>query len=178
MNNKKIFLAQEQIQNKIKQLAELIDDFLVKNKKDENDIPIFIAILTGSIFFFSDLIKNIKSDIILDYLKVSSYSGNTTTYNVKILKDIEIDINDKIVFLIEDIVDTGLTLKKIIEFLKDRKPRILKVCSLLDKPSKRLVKVKIDYKGFEIPPAFVVGYGLDYNELYRNIPYIFIYQED
>ncbi|MGB9638374.1 MAG: hypoxanthine phosphoribosyltransferase [bacterium] len=175
--NKKILLTQEQIQAKVEQLAQLIDDFIIKNKRDENDIPVFLAVLTGSIFFFSDLIKKIKSDIIVDYLKVSSYYGNTTTYNVKILKDIEIDINDKIVFVIEDIVDTGLTLKKIIEFLKDRKPRILKICSLLDKPSKRLVKVKVDYKGFEIPPEFVVGYGLDYNELYRNIPYIFVYQK-
>jgi hypoxanthine phosphoribosyltransferase len=176
--SKKILLTQEQIQEKVKELARSIDDFLIKNKRDENDIPIFIAVLTGSIFFFSDLIKNINSDIIVDYLKVSSYSGSHNTYNVKIQKDIEIDINDKIVFIIEDIVDTGLTLKKIIEFLKDRKPRILKICSLLDKPSKRLVKVKIDYKGFEIPPEFVVGYGLDYNELYRNVPYIFIYDQN
>lgn len=173
----KILLTENQIQSKIKELAKSIDDFLIKNKRDENDIPVFISVLTGSIFFFSDLIKNIKSEIIVDYLKVSSYSGDTTTYNVKILKDIEIDIKDKIVFIIEDIVDTGLTLKKIIEFLKDRKPRTLKVCSLLDKPSKRLVKVKVDYRGFEIPPEFVVGYGLDYNELYRNTPYIFIYEQ-
>ncbi len=173
----KVLLTENQIQSKIKELAKSIDDFLLKNKKNENDIPVFISVLTGSIFFFSDLIKNIKSDIIVDYLKVSSYSGDTTTYNVKILKDIEIDINDKIVFIIEDIVDTGLTLKKIIEFLKDRKPRILKICSLLDKPSKRLAKIKVDYKGFEIPPEFVVGYGLDYNELYRNIPYIFVYEQ-
>lgn len=173
----KILLTENQIQSKIKELAKSIDDFLIKNKRDENDIPVFISVLTGSIFFFSDLIKNIKSEIIVDYLKVSSYSGDTTTYNVKILKDIEIDIKDKIVFIVEDIVDTGLTLKKIIEFLKDRKPRTLKVCSLLDKPSKRLVKVKVDYRGFEIPPEFVVGYGLDYNELYRNTPYIFIYEQ-
>lgn len=173
----KILLTENQIQSKIKELAKSIDDFLIKNKRDENDIPVFISVLTGSIFFFSDLIKNIKSEIIVDYLKVSSYSGDTTTYNVKILKDIEIDIKDKIVFIVEDIVDTGLTLKKIIEFLKDREPRILKICSLLDKPSKRLVKVKVDYKGFEIPPEFVVGYGLDYNELYRNTPYIFIYEQ-
>ncbi|MCX7871461.1 MAG: hypoxanthine phosphoribosyltransferase [bacterium] len=173
----KILLTENQIQSKIKELAKSIDDFLIKNKRNENDIPVFISVLTGSIFFFSDLIKNIKSEIIVDYLKVSSYSGDTTTYNVKILKDIEIDIKDKIVFIVEDIVDTGLTLKKIIEFLKDREPRILKICSLLDKPSKRLVKVKVDYKGFEIPPEFVVGYGLDYNELYRNTPYIFIYEQ-
>ena len=174
---RKILLTEEQIQIRIKELAKSLDDFIIQNRIDENDIPIFIAVLTGSIFFFSDLIKNIKSDIIVDYLKVSSYSGNTTTYNVKILKDIEEDIQGKMVFIIEDIVDTGLTLKKIIEFLKDRKPRILKVCSLLDKPSKRLVKVKIDFKGFEIPEEFVVGYGLDYDELYRNIPYIFIYDQ-
>jgi hypoxanthine phosphoribosyltransferase len=144
------------------------------NEKEE---AVFICILTGSIFFFSDLLRRIKRDVLVDYLKVSSYQGKVSTKNVRILKDLSIDVMDKVVFIVEDIVDTGLTINYIINLLKERKPKEIKVCSLLDKPSQRIVDVDLDFVGFTIPPKFVIGYGLDYNEKYRNKQDILILQE-
>ena len=121
----------------------------------------------------ADLIKAINLDLRIDFMKVSSYGGGTnSTGVVKILKDVDLDLRGKEILIIEDIIDTGLTIKNVTEFLNQKKPASIKVCSLLDKPSRRLVDVKGDYIGFEIPDKFVVGYGLDLDELYRNIPFV------
>jgi len=171
----RILIPKEEIEKKIDQLAEKINNYL--DSLNEKEEVVFICILTGSIFFFSDLLRRIKRDVLVDYLKVSSYQGKVSTKNVRILKDLSIDVMDKVVFIVEDIVDTGLTINYIINLLKERKPKEIKVCSLLDKPSQRIVDVDLDFVGFTIPPKFVIGYGLDYNEKYRNKQDILILQE-
>ncbi len=168
-----ILINYNEIQNKIHQLAKEIDNYIdkIQSEQEETDI-VFLCVLTGSIFFFSELVRNLKNDVLTEYIKVSSYKGTQTTENVKILKDISIDITNKVVFIVEDIIDTGLTLNKIISLFKERNPKELLICTLLDKPSKRLVDIKIDFCGFVIPPEFVIGYGMDLDEKYRNKPYI------
>lgn len=172
----KVLISQEKIQDRITELSDSINKFILE--KYPNDDIVFICVLTGSIFFFSELLRKIKIEVITDYIKISSYQGKSTSYNVKILKDISVDITDKVVFVIEDIVDTGLTLNKIISLFRERNPKDIIICTLLDKPSQRIIDVKIDFVGFEIPPEFVVGYGLDYNEKFRNKPYIYCLEED
>lgn len=167
----KILISYQEIEKRIGELARDIDEFLYNLSLE--DYPFFICVLTGSIFFFSELIRKIKHEVITDYIKVSSYKGNQTTHNVKILKDISFDIKNRTVFIVEDIVDTGLTLNKIVYLFKEREPKDIFVCTLLDKPSQRIVDVKVDFVGFTIPPEFVVGYGLDFDEKYRNKPYIY-----
>lgn len=134
---------------------------------------ICVGLLKGSIMFMADLLKNVELDLAMDFMKVSSYHGGTdSTGVVKILKDVDEDLTGKDVLIIEDIIDTGLTLNSVKKFLMSKQPKSLKVCSLLDKPSRRKVDMLGEYIGFEIPDEFVVGYGLDYDELYRNLPYI------
>ncbi|MGL4642497.1 MAG: hypoxanthine phosphoribosyltransferase [Cetobacterium sp.] len=134
---------------------------------------ICVGLLKGSIMFMADLLKNVEMDLAMDFMKVSSYHGGTdSTGVVKILKDVDADLTGKDVLIIEDIIDTGLTLESVKKFLMSKQPNSLKVCSLLDKPSRRKVEMVGEYIGFEIPDEFVVGYGLDYDELYRNLPYI------
>ncbi|MEN3014860.1 MAG: hypoxanthine phosphoribosyltransferase [bacterium] len=174
----KVFIPSAKIQRRIIELSTEIDNYLKQIKTERDDLPVFVCVLTGSVFFFSELIRNIKHDVVTDYIKVSSYKGKVSTQNVKILKDLSIDITDRIVFVIEDIVDTGITLSKIISLLKERNPRDIKICTLLDKPSKRIVDVKVDFVGFIIPEEFVVGYGLDLDEKYRNKPDIYSIQEE
>lgn len=175
----RVLISEKEIENKIEELAQRINDYLseikeriTKENSNEKEI-VFVCVLTGSIFFFSELVRKLKHDVICDFIKVSSYQGTTSTQNVKILKDISTDICDKIVFIVEDIVDTGLTLNKIISLFRERNPFDIVVCTLLDKPAKRIVDVKVDFVGFTIPPEFVVGYGLDYDEKYRNKPFIY-----
>lgn len=132
-----------------------------------------VGLLKGSVVFMADLIKTIDLDLTIDFMKVSSYGGGTdSTGVVKILKDVDEEVTGKDVLLIEDIVDTGLTIANVKEFIAKKRPNSVKVCTLLDKPSRRKVDVKTEYSGFEIPDAFVIGYGLDYAEKYRNLPYI------
>ena len=134
---------------------------------------LLVGILKGAVVFLSDLMRKISIPLHLDFMAVSSYGQATESSGaVMILKDLETNISEKHVLIVEDIVDTGLTLKYIVENLKSRNPLSLKVCTLLDKPERRLVDVQVDYKGFSIPDAFVVGYGLDYGEQYRHLPHI------
>ena len=127
--------------------------------------------------FTSDLIRHIKVPIQVDVMRASSYLGGTeSSGNVKILYDMDTDVTDRDVLIIEDIVDTGRTLRKILNLLEARHPRSLKICSLLDKPSRRVVPIDIDYLGFTIEDLFVVGYGLDYKEYYRDLPYIGLFE--
>ena len=132
-----------------------------------------VGLLKGSVMFMSDLIKSINLDLRIDFMKVSSYgSGTNSTGVVKILKDVDLDLTGKDVLIVEDIIDTGLTIVNVKDFLSKKNPNSVKVCTLLDKPSRRLVEVKGEYVRFEIPDEFVVGYGLDLDEKYRNIPFV------
>jgi len=133
----------------------------------------FICILKGSIFFTADLAKKITNNIELEFIKASSYGGSTVSSgNIRIDLDLKNDIAGSDVIIIEDIIDTGHTLEYLLDYLKSKKPKTLKLCVLLSKPERREVNIDIDYLGFDIPNKFVVGYGLDFNEDYRNLSYI------
>lgn len=171
MNYKKIdvdvMISQEEIQKRIKELAREIE------KDYEGKELICLGLLKGSIMFMADLLKEVNLPLAMDFMKVSSYHGGTdSTGVVKILKDVDLDITGKNILIIEDIIDTGLTLQYVKNFLESKKPNEIKVCSLLDKPSRRKVEMVGEYIGFEIPDEFVLGYGLDYDEYYRNLPFV------
>lgn len=160
-------ISEDDLQARVREVAKEIE----KDYKDKD--LICVGLLKGSIMFMADLLKNVEMDLAMDFMKVSSYHGGTdSTGVVKILKDVDADLTGKDVLIIEDIIDTGLTLESVKKFLMTKQPNSLKVCSLLDKPSRRKVEMVGEYIGFEIPDEFVVGYGLDYDELYRNLPYI------
>jgi hypoxanthine phosphoribosyltransferase len=132
-----------------------------------------ICILKVASFFACELAKRITIPVTIDFMSVSSYGGSTTSTGVvKIVKDLDEPIADENVIVVEDIVDTGRTLSYLLDMLKDRGPKSLKLCALLDKPERRVVEIEADYKGFEVPDEFIVGYGLDYDQKYRNLPYI------
>lgn len=140
---------------------------------------VVVGILKGSVLFLADLIKRIRLPLVMDFMAVSSYGSSTHSSGVvRIIKDLDEEIEGKDVLIVEDIIDTGLTLNYLTELLMSRNPRSLKICCCLDKPSRRKVPVRVDYIGFSIPDAFVVGYGLDYAEKYRNLPYICILDPD
>lgn len=161
----KVLITKEEIEKRTAELAaEISRDY--KGKK-----LIMICVLTGAMVFFADLIRKIEIPLEVDTIVASSYgTGMTTSGSVRISKDIKYDISGKSVILVEDIIDTGVTLKTLTQMLATRAPESLKVCSLLDKPSRRRVDFEGDYVGFKIPDEFVVGYGLDYAEQYRNLP--------
>ena len=162
----KPFLTTEQIQNKLKELAAQIS----KDYKGKELIA--VGILKGAFMFFSDIVKLIQVPMDIDFLIASSYIKTESSGDVTIHADLRVDITNKNVLLIEDIVDTGVTLKHIRDTLLKRNPASLKICTFLDKKSRRLSDVPLDYVGFEIPNLYVVGYGLDYAENYRNLPFI------
>jgi len=143
-----------------------------------------VGILKGSVVFMGDLVRKIKLPLQIDFMEVSSYGKSTESSGaVRILKDLETNIEGRNVLIVEDIVDTGLTLSYLVKILKARKPASLKICTFLNKPSRRKVALEADYNGYDIPDEFVVGYGLDFNEKYRNIPYVAVlkpeaYQKD
>ncbi|MCM1112709.1 MAG: hypoxanthine phosphoribosyltransferase [Muribaculum sp.] len=138
-----------------------------------------ICVLKGGSFFLCELAKRITVPVSLDFMSVSSYGKDTKSSGiVKIVKDLDESIKDKHVIVVEDIVDSGRTLSYLMEMLSDRGPASLRLCTLLDKPDRRVVNVDVDYTGFEIPDQFVVGYGLDYAQRYRNLPYIGIVEFD
>jgi hypoxanthine phosphoribosyltransferase len=167
----KPLLSTRQIQSKVKELADRIS-------KDYSGKDILaIGILKGAFMFFSDIARAIKVPITLDFITASSYIKTETTGEVKIHCDIREDISDKDVLLIDDIIDSGITLNQIRERILSRGPRSLKICIFLDKKERRVVDVPLDYVGFEIPNVFVVGYGLDYEGQFRNLPYISIFKK-
>ena len=138
-----------------------------------------VCVLKGGAFFMCELAKRIKLDVSLDFMSVSSYgSGTESSGLVKIVKDLDESLKDKDVIVVEDIVDSGRTLSYLLKMLSERGPRSLKLCTLLDKPSRRVTDVDVTYTGFQIPDEFVVGYGLDYDQLYRNLPYIGVVKFD
>jgi hypoxanthine phosphoribosyltransferase len=164
-------LSQEQIQAKIAELAAAIDaDYA------DQDL-LLVGVLKGSYHFLSDLTRALNRDAHVDFIQVSSYEGQKSTGIVQIRKDLDTSIEGRNVLLVEDIVDTGATLSHLRELLGTRRPKSLKVVALLSKPVARKVHTPIEYIGFEIPDKFVVGYGLDYEERFRNLPYIAILQE-
>lgn len=163
---KEVLISSSQIEEVCKKLGQQI-----KNDYKDKQL-IIIGLLKGCLPFMSDIIKNIDDYVLIDYMDVSSYSGKESTGKVKILKDIEIDVTNKDVIIIDDIVDTGTTLSNIINLFKERNVKSVEACCLLNKPLNRTCDVNVKYFGFDIPNEFVVGYGLDYNELYRNLPYI------
>lgn len=164
----KVLIDEESLNVRIKKLAGQINE----HYKDEETL-IMVAILKGSVMFMAELAKHIKLDINLEFMAVSSYdSGTISSGNVKILKDLDTDIKDKNVLLVEDIIDTGHTLLKLRNNLEKRDPKDIKIVTLLDKPERREVDIKPDWYGFKIPNEFVVGFGLDYDQKYRNLPYI------
>jgi len=167
----KPYLTTEQIQAKVKELADRIS----KDYTDKNILA--VGILKGAFMFFSDLVRAIKVPLTVDFIVASSYLKTDTTGEVKIHYDLREDISDRDVLLIEDIVDSGITLNLIRERILARSPRSLKICALLDKKERRIVDVPLDYVGFEIPNEFVVGYGLDYDDKFRNLPYISIFKK-
>ena len=135
--------------------------------------PLLVGVLRGTAVFLADLLRAIDIHVVVDFIAVSSYGPSTHTSGVvRFLKDLDESIEGRDVILVEDIVDTGLTLRYILRNLRGRKPASLAICALLDKQARRLVDVEIQYKGFDIPDAFVVGYGLDYQQRYRNLPFI------
>lgn len=160
-----------QIQVKVKELADRISkDYTGKDL-------LVIGILKGAFMFFSDLVRAIEVPLALDFMIASSYVKMETTGEVKIHCDIREDISDRDVLLVEDIIDSGVTLNQIRERMLARYPKSLKICVFLDKKERRIVDVPIDYKGFEIPNEYVVGYGLDYENKFRNLPYISIFKK-
>ncbi|MCF2627446.1 hypoxanthine phosphoribosyltransferase [Fusobacterium mortiferum] len=162
----KTLLIREEVEKRIKELAKEIEkDYCGKDL-------LVIGLLKGSIMFMSDLIKEMDLPVMIDFMSVSSYSGTTSTGVINVLKDTDISVKDKDVLIVEDIIDTGLTLSHVKKLLEDRGAKSLKICTLLDKPSRRTVEMKGDYVGFEIPDEFVVGYGLDYDQHHRNLPYV------
>lgn len=163
----KILLDEEQIKERVAQLGlQISQDY-------QGESILMVGILKGAMVFLADLVRNINVPTFFDFMAVSSYGAGTVSSGaVRILKDLDKSIHGRHVIIVEDIVDTGLTLQYLVENMKARGPASLKVCTLLDKPSRRKVEVPVDYNGFSIPDEFVVGYGLDYNERYRNLPYI------
>lgn len=162
-----VLISREKVEARIEELAKEIEkDYAGKNL-------VCVGLLKGSVMFMSDLIKSVNLDLRIDFMKVSSYgSGTDSTGVVKILKDVDLDLAGKDVLIVEDIIDTGLTIVNVKDFLSKKNPNSIKVCTLLDKPSRRKVQVEGEYVGFEIPDEFVVGYGLDLDEKYRNIPFV------
>lgn len=166
-----VLFTEEQIENKCCELGKRIST-------DYDEEVLVVGILKGAVPFMSELVKRIEIPIRMDFMDVSSYDGSVSTGKVKILKDVENDVRDKDVLIVEDIIDTGNTLSYLTELFKLRGAKSVTICSLLTKPSRRLKKVDAKYIGFEIEDYFVVGYGMDYNERFRNLPYIGILSEE
>ena len=163
----RIMITEAEIQEKVKEMAGLLD------KLYEGRRPIVVCILKGSVVFFADLIRNMKTEIELDFMAVSSYgAGSVSTGDLTIKKDLTTDIEGRDVLIVEDIIDSGNTLYKLKKLLIERKPASVNIVTLLDKPDRRTAPMEPEYTCFTIEDEFVVGYGLDYAEAYRNLPYV------
>lgn len=165
-------LSEEEIQKRVKELGEEI------SRDYRGKVPVFIGVLNGAFIFMSDLIKNVDIECEIDFFKLSSYGDSKiSSGNVKLLKELNCDVNDRDIIIVEDIVDTGLSIKYIEELFSKHTPKSMKVVSLLVKPESLKYDVKIDYIGFRIPSQFVIGYGLDYQQKYRNLSSIYVLSE-
>ncbi len=167
-------ITAEALQEKVRELAARIN----KDYAEEEDI-ILITLLKGGAIFAVDLMHHLTVPVEIDFMSVSSYGSSTKTSGVvKVIKDLDVDITGRNVLLVEDIIDSGLTLSYVRALLLERKPKDLKICTILDKPSRRKTNVPVEYVGFEIPDEFVIGYGLDYAQKFRNLPYIGILKRE
>ena len=165
-NNFRVVLTEEQIQKRVKELGELITKDYAGKK------PVIICMLKGAIVFFSDIVRSLKIPLSMEFARLSSYRNCTTSGEMELINDISSDVSGKDVLLVEDIVDSGKTLSYFVKLLEQKNPASIKICAFLDKKERREVEVKVDYAGFDIPCGFVVGYGLDYAENYRELPYL------
>lgn len=170
---KQVFISHEQIVARSKELGKELTEYY-KDKKT----PILVALLKGSVPFLAEIIRWIDLDVTMDFMDVSSYEGTESIGDVRIIKDLDRSIKDENILLVEDIVDTGKTIEQVTKLLYNKGAADVKVVSLLDKPSRRVVDVKADWIGFEIENYFVVGYGLDFDEKYRNLDYIGILKDE
>lgn len=170
---KKVLLTEEQILDRVKELGKDVSkDYQGKNL-------LIVGILKGSVIFASELIKNVTIPCEIDFMAVSSYGSSTETSGVvRILKDLDHGIEGKDIIIVEDIIDSGVTLDYLLKYLKARKASSIEIVTLLTKPSRRKVDIDVKYCGFEVPDEFLVGYGLDYDEKYRNLPYVGILKEE
>ena len=162
-----VLLSGEEVQARVAELgAQLAVDY-------EGRDPVLVSVLKGSIIFLADLVRAMPIPLAIDLMEVSSYGASTeSSGQVRILKDLSTSIEGRDVIVVEDIIDTGLTLNYLLRYLHDKGPASIRICCLLDKPARRLAPIEIDYRGFTIADRFVIGYGLDYAERYRNLPYI------
>ncbi len=162
-----VMISEEDVDKRIREIGEEI------TKKYQGKEVLLICVLRGGSFFMCELAKRINLDVKIDFMSVSSYGGGTeSSGHIKIIKDLEESVEGRNVIVVEDIIDSGRTLSHLMNLLKTRQPASLALCTLLDKPDRRVVQVDVDYTGFKIPDYFVVGYGLDYDQKYRNLPFI------
>ncbi len=169
----KVLLSESDISEMVKRLGKQIsEDYKGKNL-------LLVSVLKGSVVFMADLMRSIDIPCEIDFMVVSSYgSGTTTSGNIKIIKDLNIDVKDYDLLIVEDILDSGVTLSSLKELLEARKPASVKICTFLDKPERRKANIKADYCGAGVPDEFIVGYGLDYDEKFRNLPYVGILKRE
>ncbi|ENW03308.1 MULTISPECIES: hypoxanthine phosphoribosyltransferase [Acinetobacter] len=165
----RVMISSEEIQAKVKELGEKINAHYAQSDKE----LVLIGLLRGSVIFMADLCRAIEKPHELDFMTVSSYGGGTTSSrDVKILKDLDGEIHGKDVLVVEDIIDSGNTLNKVIQMLQTRKPNSIELCTLVSKPSRREINLEVKFLGFEVEDRFIVGYGLDYDQKYRHLPFI------
>ncbi|WP_126424697.1 hypoxanthine phosphoribosyltransferase [Brevibacillus marinus] len=170
---KDILISEAEIADKVRELGAILSE----EYRDKN--PLVICVLKGAVLFMSDLVRQMNIPCEMDFMAVSSYGSSTESSGVvRIIKDLDTSVQERHVLIVEDIMDSGLTLSRLVELLKHRQASSVKVVTLLDKPKRRKVEIKPDYCGFTIPDEFVVGYGLDYAEKYRNLPFIGILKPD
>ena len=169
---KEILITEEELKEKVQELGKI----LTKDYKDKN--PLVICVLRGAVMFLSDLLREIDTFVDMDFMAVSSYEGTNSSGVVNIVKDLTTNIEGRDVLIVEDILDTGRTLDYLMRILNQRHPKSMKICSLLIKKGREEIKVPVDYYGFYIRNEFVVGYGLDYDDKYRNLKYIGILKEE
>jgi hypoxanthine phosphoribosyltransferase len=173
-NIKKVLVSEEEIQKRCAQLGKQITE----EYRSLGQVPICVAILKGSVPFLVNLIKHLDMDIEFDFMAVSSYEGTESIGDVKIIMDLNRSIKGEHILLVEDIIDTGRTLKEVTKLLFNKGAATVKIVSLLDKPSRRIIEIEADYVGFTIPNEFVVGFGLDFNERYRNLSYVGVLKDE
>ncbi len=169
MNNdiEQVLYTQEQVNQRLDDLAALLTD------KYQNEFPVVVSVMTGAMVFTSEMLKRLNFKLNVDYVDVSSYEdGAESSGKVKLVQDLSTDIKNRPVIIMEDIIDTGYTLDFLTNLLKKRGAKSIEICTLLDKPARRQVDVEADYVGFEVPNEFIVGYGLDFDGVYRNLPFV------
>lgn len=168
MNNdiEQVLYSQQQVEQRLDELAGKL------TKKYKDQFPVIVSVMTGAAVFTVDMIKRMNFKLTLDYVDVSSYADSTQSGKVHLVHDLSTDIKDRPVIIMEDIIDTGHTLKFLANLLKDRGAKSIEICTLLDKPARREVSIEADYVGFKVPNEFIVGYGLDYSGIYRNLSYV------